>query len=231
MMTDKATIETMFDSIAPTYDKLNHILSFHIDKIWRRKAVKRIKKYHPATVIDVACGTADSTIALAKTKIPAVVGVDISKEMLEIGEKKLTSLNLNDNVFLQVKDCERLGFEDNVYDAALIAFGVRNFDDIKKCLKELRRVLKSGACLIILELSMPQNKIILALYKLYLFHILPVIGKKISGNAVAYRYLPQSIMNFPHPREFKALFEECGYKNVVHKSLSCGLCNMFEGFA
>lgn len=231
IMTDKATVETMFDSIASTYDKLNHILSFNIDKIWRKKAVKRIKEYNPVNVLDVACGTADSTIALAKMKIPAVVGVDISKEMLKIGKKKLTSLNLNDNVFLQIEDCERLGFEDNVYDGALIAFGVRNFEDIRKCLKELKRILKAGACLIILELSIPQNKIILALYKLYLFHILPVIGKKISGNAFAYHYLPRSIMNFPNPREFKTIFEKCGYKNVVHRSLSCGLCTMFEGFA
>lgn len=248
-MAEKNFVRSMFDNIAPTYDKLNHILSLNIDKIWRRKAVKRIcdllderlktkdKRINDSQrlrdsethVLDVACGTADSTIALAKAGIPHVTGVDISEGMLKVGEKKIEELNLNSVISLKVEDCENLSFDDNTFDAAFIAFGIRNFEDKKKGLKELHRVLKENGHLLILELSVPQNKILLSLYKLYFLHILPFIGKKISGNNMAYTYLPQSVMNFPRPKEFMAMMEECGFKNVRQKALTFGLCRMYEG--
>ena len=231
-MADKNFVRSMFNNIAPTYDKLNHILSLNIDKIWRKKAVKRICKNLRSSeshVLDVACGTADSSIALAKSGIPFVTGVDISVGMIKVGEEKIKSLNIN-NINLKVEDCENLSFEDNSFDSAFIAFGIRNFEDKKKGLNELRRVLKDNGHLLILELSVPQNNILLSLYKLYFLHILPFIGKKISGDSKAYTYLPNSVMNFPKPKEFMAMMEECEFKNVKQKALTFGLCRIYEGF-
>ena len=233
-MAEKNYVRSMFNNIAPTYDKLNHILSLNIDKIWRKKAVRRICKHIKDTdsqVLDVACGTADSTIALAKAGVPRVTGVDISEGMLKVGEKKIEELNLNSVISLKVEDCENLSFEDNTFDAAFIAFGIRNFEDKKKGLKELHRVLKPNGLLLMLELSVPQNKILLSLYKLYFLHILPFIGKKISGDNKAYTYLPQSVMNFPKPKDFLQTMEECGFKDVRQKALTFGLCRMYEGLS
>lgn len=239
-MAEKNYVRSMFNNIAPTYDKLNHILSLNIDKIWRRKAVKRIVKNlrnsetenlktPNSQVLDMACGTADSTIALAKAGVPRVTGVDISEGMLKVGEKKIEELNLNSVISLKVEDCENLSFEDNTFDAAFIAFGIRNFEDKKKGLKELHRVLKPNGLLLILELSVPQNRILLSLYKLYFLHILPFIGKKISGDNKAYTYLPQSVMNFPKPKDFLQTMEECGFNDVRQKALTFGLCRIYEG--
>ena len=253
-MAEKNFVRSMFNNIAPTYDKLNHILSLNIDKIWRKKAVKRIVKklknsetenlktnsqifrfsdsqiQKDSQVLDVACGTADSTIALARAGISSVTGVDISEEMLKVGETKVAAQNLDSVITLQVEDCENLSFDDDTFDAAFIAFGIRNFEDKRNGLRELRRVLKPNGHLLILELSVPQNKILLSLYKLYFLHILPFIGKKISGDSMAYTYLPQSVMNFPKPKDFLAMMEECGFKNVKQKALTFGLCRMYEGF-
>ncbi|MBR6775952.1 MAG: bifunctional demethylmenaquinone methyltransferase/2-methoxy-6-polyprenyl-1,4-benzoquinol methylase UbiE [Bacteroidales bacterium] len=253
-MAEKNFVRSMFNNIAPTYDKLNHILSLNIDKIWRKKAVKRIVKnlknsetenlktnsqtlrfsdsqiQENSQVLDVACGTADSTIALARAGISSVMGVDISEEMLKVGETKVAAQNLDSVITLQVEDCENLSFDDNTFDAAFIAFGIRNFEDKRNGLRELQRVLKPNGHLLILELSVPQNKILLSLYKLYFLHILPFIGKKISGDSMAYTYLPQSVMNFPKPKEFMEMMKECGYRNVRQKALTFGLCRMYEGF-
>lgn len=229
-MAEKNFIKTMFNDIAPTYDRLNHILSLNIDRIWRKKAVNRIKANNPENVIDLACGTADSTIALSNSGIPFVTGVDISEEMIKVGEKKIDSLKSNSTIFLKVEDCENLSFQDNSFDAAMIAFGIRNFENKKKGLKEIKRVLKANGHLLILELSVPQNVILLSLYKLYFLHIMPFIGGLISGNKKAYKYLPSSVMNFPKPDEFMSLLEECGFKKVSHKALSCGLCRIFEAY-
>lgn len=246
-MAEKNFVRSMFDNIAPTYDKLNHILSLNIDKIWRKKAVKRIVKnlktsksenlkntsqilrFSDSKVLDVACGTADSTIALAKAGIPYVTGIDISEGMLKVGEKKVKDLNLSSAINFKVEECENLSFDDNTFDAAFIAFGIRNFEDREKGLRELRRVLKDNGHLLILELSVPQNKILLSLYKLYFLNILPYIGKKISGDSEAYTYLPQSVMNFPKPKDFIKTMEECGFKNVRQKVLTFGLCRIYEG--
>ena len=253
-MAEKNYVRSMFNNIAPTYDKLNHILSLNIDKIWRKKAVKRIVKnlknsetenlktssqiqknsqilrFSDSQILDVACGTADSTIALARSGISSVTGVDISEEMLKVGETKVAAQNLDSVINLQVEDCENLSFDDDSFDAAFIAFGIRNFEDKRNGLRELRRVLKPNGHLLILELSVPQNKILLSLYKLYFLHILPFIGKKISGDSMAYTYLPQSVMNFPKPKDFLAMMEECGFKDVRQKALTFGLCRIFEGF-
>ncbi|MBQ4205030.1 MAG: bifunctional demethylmenaquinone methyltransferase/2-methoxy-6-polyprenyl-1,4-benzoquinol methylase UbiE, partial [Bacteroidales bacterium] len=207
MATDKEQIALMFNDIAPTYDKLNHILSLNVDKSWRRKAVKRLKKsladVQNPMILDVACGTADSTIQIAKSIENAdVLGLDISEKMLEIGEEKVEKRGLNDRVKLFNSCAENIDFLDDKFDAVFVAFGVRNFSDRIKGLSEILRVLKLNGSLFVLELSEPQNVIVRWFYNIYFKNILPFIGKKVSGNAAAYRYLQQTVEKFPMPNEF-----------------------------
>ena len=233
MATDNEHIALMFNDIAPTYDKLNHILSLNVDKSWRRKAVRRLKKAvagaETPVILDVACGTADSTIKIAKKIENAkVFGIDISTKMLEIGKEKATKKGLGDRISFSVSRAENIDFQDDTFDAAMVAFGVRNFSDRAQGLKEIRRVLKPNGTLIILELSEPQNVIVRWFYNLYFKNILPFIGKRVSGNANAYRYLQQTVENFPMPKEFMAMLSNCGYKELKHKALSCGLCRIYQ---
>lgn len=233
MATDTNHIELMFNDIAPTYDKLNHILSLNVDKSWRRKAVRRVKKavssIEKPLLLDVACGTADSTIALAKINDNAKVdGIDISEGMLKIGKDKVEKFGLNDRISFSVSSAENIDFQDDTFDAAMVAFGVRNFSDREMGLKEILRVLKSHGVLVILELSEPQNVIIRWFYNLYFKNILPLIGKCISGNASAYRYLQQTVEKFPMPKEFIAMLKSCGYSEIKHKALTFGLCRIYQ---
>ncbi|MBR6439439.1 MAG: bifunctional demethylmenaquinone methyltransferase/2-methoxy-6-polyprenyl-1,4-benzoquinol methylase UbiE [Bacteroidales bacterium] len=233
MATENNHIALMFNDIAPTYDKLNHILSLNVDKSWRRKAVHRVKKavsgVEKPLLLDVACGTADSTIALAKINDNVRVnGVDISEGMLKIGEEKVGKLGLNDRIIFSVSSAENIDFQDDIYDAALVAFGVRNFSDRETGLKEILRVLKPNGTLIVLELSEPQNIIIRWFYNLYFKHILPFIGKCVSGNKEAYRYLQKTVEKFPMPKEFIAMLESCGYSEIKHKALTFGLCRIYQ---
>ena len=233
MATDNEHIALMFNDIAPTYDKLNHILSLNVDKSWRRKAVKRLKKAVAGAenplILDVACGTADSTIKIAeKTENAKVFGIDISTKMLEIGKEKATKKGLGDRISFSVSRAENIDFQDDTFDAAMVAFGVRNFSDRAQGLKEIRRVLKPNGTLIILELSEPQNVIVRWFYNLYFKNILPFIGKRVSGNANAYCYLQQTVEKFQMPKEFMAMLSDCGYKELKHKALSCGLCRIYQ---
>ena len=233
MATDNNHIALMFNDIAPTYDKLNHLLSLNIDRIWRRKAVRRVKKaiknIENPSLLDIACGTADSTIALAKiNKNVSVKGIDISDKMLEIGKRKVEKLSLDNRISFANSCAENIDFHDDSFDAAMVAFGVRNFSDRKQGLKEIRRVLKPNGTLIVLELSEPQNVIARWFYNLYFKNILPLVGKRVSGNAEAYRYLQQSVEKFPMPDEFMALLSECGYINMKHKALTFGLCRIYQ---
>ena len=233
MATDNTHIALMFNDIAPTYDKLNHVLSFNVDKIWRRKAVKRVKKaiagIENPLILDVACGTADSTIALAKiNENVRVNGIDISDGMLKIGEDKVEKLGLGDRITLSKSYAEDIDFQDDTFDAVMVAFGVRNFANREKGLKEILRVLKPNGTLLVLELSEPQNVIVRWLYNLYFKNVLPWIGKRVSGNAEAYRYLQKTVEKFPMPKEFLALLDACGYKEIRHKSLTLGLCRIYQ---
>ena len=233
MATDQAHIALMFNDIAPTYDKLNHILSLNVDKSWRRKAVKRLKKAlnekPDPKILDVACGTADSTIQIAKSIENAQIsGIDISEKMLEIGKEKVEKSGLQDRIALTKSCAESIEFQDNTFDAALVAFGVRNFSDRVKGLTEILRVLKPNGTLMVLELSEPQNVIVRWFYNLYFKNILPFIGKRISGNAGAYRYLQQTVEKFPMPKEFVSTLEIVGYQDIKHKALSCGLCRIYQ---
>ena len=233
MATDKEQIASMFNDIAPTYDKLNHILSLNVDKSWRRKAVKRLKKslgdISKPKILDLACGTADSTIQIAKIIEHAeVLGLDISEKMLKIGEEKVEKLGLSDRIEFHNCCAENIDFQDDSFDAAFVAFGVRNFSNRVKGLSELLRVLKPGSSLFVLELSEPQNVIVRWFYNLYFRYILPLVGKRVSGNAEAYRYLQQSVEKFPMPKEFIKLLQDIGYQDVKHKAYSCGLCRLYQ---
>ena len=235
MATDKDSIALMFNDIAPTYDKLNHILSLNVDKRWRRKAVKCVKKaisdIERPIVLDVACGTADSTILLAKSlEYTRIHAIDISEKMLEIGKKKVENLKYEEKMKVSFTNssAENIVFNDNVFDAVFVAFGVRNFSDREKGLNEILRVLKPGGTLVILELSEPQNVIVRWFYNLYFKNILPFIGKCVSGNKEAYRYLQKTVEKFPMPEEFMEMLADCGYKELKHKALTCGLCRIYQ---
>lgn len=232
MATDKEQIALMFNDIAPTYDKLNHILSLNVDKSWRRKAVKRLRKsvaeVQNPMILDVACGTADSTIQIAKIIENAdVLGLDISEKMLEIGEEKVKKLGLESRIKFHNSCAENIDFLDNKFDAVFVAFGVRNFSDRMKGLSEILRVLKPQCSLFVLELSEPHNVIVRWFYNLYFKNILPFIGKKVSGNGAAYRYLQQTVEKFPMPKEFVKMLQDIGYQDVKHKAFSLGLCRLY----
>lgn len=229
-MPKKEGIRTMFDKIAADYDKLNHILSLNIDKIWRRKAVRELVGDKPdAKVLDVACGTGDFTIAIAKSLSPSgeVTGIDISEEMMRVGRKKIAEAGLSAELISG--DCEALPFDDNTFDRISVGFGVRNFEHIDVGLSQMLRVLKPGGRLVILELSIPTNPVVRWGYKLYFLKILPAIGGLISGSRRAYRYLPESVVNFPAPDKFAGMMKTAGFDNVRHKSLTFGICRMYIG--
>ncbi len=224
----------MFDSIAGDYDSLNHILSLDIDKIWRKRALKRIVDAPaPVQVLDLACGTGDFSIAIAKALSRStggrVTGVDLSEGMLAVMREKVRKAGLNGMISIEEGDGEALRFPDNTFDRVTIAFGIRNFEDRPKGLSEMLRVLKPGGRLVILELSRPKNPVIRWFYDLYFLHILPKIGGKISGDKAAYAYLPASVAAFPGKKAFTATMRSAGFRSVTHKALTLGICRMYTG--
>lgn len=229
-MAKKEGVKKMFDNIAPDYDKLNHILSLNIDKNWRKKAVRELAdEARPLNVLDVACGTGDFTIEIAR-KVPhgsTVVGVDISDGMIAVGLEKLAKLGID--AALEVADCEALPYEDNTFDRISVGFGVRNFEHLELGLSEMYRVLSPGGKLVILELSVPSNAFIRWCYKLYFLKILPFIGGLVSGDRSAYEYLPASVLRFPTPDKFMSIMKSAGFDVVEHRALTLGVCRMYIG--
>lgn len=229
-MAKKEGVKKMFDNIAPDYDKLNHILSLNIDKNWRKKAVRELAdEARPLNVLDVACGTGDFTIEIAR-KVPhgsTVVGVDISDGMIAVGLEKLAKLGID--AALEVADCEALPYEDNTFDRISVGFGVRNFEHLELGLSEMYRVLAPGGKLVILELSVPSNAFIRWCYKLYFLKILPFIGGLVSGDRSAYEYLPASVLRFPAPDKFMSIMKSAGFDVVEHRALTLGVCRMYIG--
>jgi len=230
-MPKKEKVQQMFDNIAPTYDKLNHIMSLSVDKLWRRHALKEIVDGTPQRILDVACGTGDSTISIARAAAEGtkVTGADISEGMMALVLEKAGKAGVKDRIDLQVADGEALPYEDGAFDRVTCAFGIRNFEHKEKGLAEFRRVLKPGGKAVILELSVPQNRVIRWVYDLYFLHILPWVGGSISGDKAAYRYLPASVHNFPAPNDFCAMMEAAGFRSVRCKTFTLGLCRMFVG--
>ena len=229
-MAKKEGVKKMFDNIAPDYDKLNHILSLNIDKNWRRKAVRELAdEARPLNVLDVACGTGDFTIEIAKKVAPdsRVVGVDISGGMIAVGLEKLSKLGINAS--MEVAYCEALPYEDNTFDRISLGFGVRNFEHLELGLSEMYRVLTPGGKLVILELSVPSNAFIRWGYKLYFLKVLPFIGGLVSGDRGAYEYLPASVLRFPAPDKFMEIMKSAGFDIVEHTALTLGICRMYVG--
>ena len=225
-MPPKEGILALFDSIAKGYDRFNHLSSLNADKGWRRKAVRVIVNTHePLMVLDVATGTADLAIAVAKkaAKGSRVIGVDLSEGMLEVGRKKAEGFP----VTLLQGDAEALTFADGTFDCVSVAFGVRNFENLSLGIKEMFRVLKPGGRLVVLELSYPDNRFLLWCYKLYAFKILPAIGTRLTGNRGAYIYLPNSILRFPKPSVFLPLLREAGFSSAKASSFTFGICRMY----
>ena len=221
-------IRDMFDSIAPKYDTLNHVLSFGIDKGWRRRTVRMVAARRPASVLDVATGTADLAIGMAK-KCPEIeiTGVDLSPEMLEIGVEKVKEAGFSDRVRLEVQNALNMGFDDGSFDAVTCAFGVRNFEDTGKGLSEFYRVLRNGGALYILEFSVPEKGIFSSLYLWYFRHILPVIGRMVSADEKAYTYLPESAVSFAQGEEFVKLLEKTGFKDIFARKLTKGVATLY----
>ena len=230
-MPKKEYVREMFDSIAPTYDRLNHILSLDVDRLWRRHAIRAIVDGTPQRILDVACGTGDSTVAAARSAAPGsrVVGVDISEGMMALVRAKAEKEGVADRISLQVADGEDLPFGEGSFDRVTCAFGIRNFEHKDLGLKEFHRVLRDGGRAVILELSLPERKGLRKLYDLYFLHILPKVGGFLSGKKEAYRYLPASVHGFPPEGEFRAMMEAAGFRNVTGKALTFGLCRMFVG--
>ena len=221
----------MFNDIAPSYDRLNHLMSLGIDNIWRKKALKEIVDGTQQQILDVACGTGDSTIAIAKAMEPGgrVTGIDISAGMMEPLMRKAAHEGVHDRIKLLQADALQMPFEADSFHRVTCAFGIRNFEDRKKGLAEFLRVLKPGGKAVILELGIPDKPFIKTLYDIYFRHILPLIGGIISGNRAAYRYLPESVYAFPRPEAFCAMMERAGFHNVRHRNFTFGLCRLFIG--
>lgn len=224
----KAQITQMFDTISGEYDGLNRVISFGIDVKWRKEIVDNLKAAGVKQVIDLATGTGDLAISIAQNTQAEVVGVDISKGMLEVGNKKLNALGLTDKVEMLVADAENLPFNDESFDAATVAFGVRNFEDLQTGLSEILRVLKPGGTLLILETSVPEKFPFRQGYKIYTNFIMPVVGKIFSKDKKAYGYLSESANNFPYGMTFNNILSEIGFKEVRHLPQTFGVATIYE---
>jgi demethylmenaquinone methyltransferase / 2-methoxy-6-polyprenyl-1,4-benzoquinol methylase len=225
----KVQVTKMFDKIAPYYDYLNRLLTVGIDTIWRSKAIEVMSTGNPKQILDIATGTADLAIEAAKKLNPDhVTGMDISKEMLAIGSKKVFNKKLNDIITLEQGDSEFLKYEDNSYDLVSSAFGVRNFQDLKKGLSEMYRVLSPGGQIVVLEFSRPKKFPIKQAFNLYFKNILPLIGKIKSKDDKAYKYLYESVQVFPDYNRFTDILDQIGFKESKWSSLSFGICTIYS---
>lgn len=221
-------VKQMFDDIAPTYDRLNHILSLSIDKIWRRRVVRAVRRLGAKQILDIATGTGDLAIAMArKIKDATICGADLSPEMLAVAKAKVSKANLAERISLMEGNAEHLPLADTSVDAVTIAFGIRNFENKENCLRELRRIIRADGHLVILEFSNPKNRLIGWCYRLYSHNILPWIGSLISSNRSAYEYLPASVDSFPNPDKFSQMIESAGFKMVKRRSQSFGIAQIY----
>lgn len=223
----KSQVEDMFDNIAPKYDLLNHVLSMKIDVLWRETLVKWMNKDQPQLVLDVATGTGDLAIAVHKGTKANIVGLDLSQQMLNVGIEKVKKQNLQNSISMMKGDAENLPFEDNKFDAVSVAFGVRNFENLTKGLAELRRVVKEGKSVYILEFSKVEG-FLAPFYMFYFKNILPMIGRLVSKDHRAYTYLPDSVNAFPYGEKMKQILLDIGFKSVEYKKLSLGIATIYK---
>ena len=222
----KKQVTKMFDNIAGSYDFLNHTLSLGMDNVWRKVAIKKLRK-NSATILDIATGTGDFAISAAKYTNANITGIDISQGMLDIGINKISKKGLTDRIELQLADSEDLPFQQNSYDGITAGFGVRNFENLNKGLSEMHRTLKPGGVVAILEPSEPTYFPLKQLYKLYFHHILPFIGGIISKDKNAYSYLPDSVSAFPSGNDFLTELDKVGFKEYKHIPLTFGIVSLY----
>ena len=224
----KEAVESMFNSIAWRYDFLNHFLSFGTDRLWRKKAIRTIALTHkPQYILDVATGTGDLAIAAIRLNPIKITGIDISEGMLEIGREKISRLGLSEKIELLKGDSENIGFNNDTFDVAMVAFGVRNFGDPLGGLKEMNRVTRSGGMIMVLEFSRPVTFPFRQIYNFYFLNILPFFGRIFSKDSKAYRYLPESVMKFPDNEHFLGLLNEAGFREARQRKLSGGIASIY----
>lgn len=226
-------IRRMFNRIAPKYDQLNRIISLGLDRPWRKRALHLLAPYAPQRVLDVATGTGDLAIEIIQTISSAkeVVGVDISEEMMRVGQEKVHQAGLDTKISFERQDCTAMTFEADSFDAATIAFGIRNFSDIPAAAAELHRVLRTGGVLIIAELSVPTNPLLRLGYKLYAGQIIPLIGRLISKDRDAYTYLPKSIAAVPQRERMVEILRKAGFSEAFYESIFPGTCTIYVAIA
>ena len=221
-------VRGMFNDIAPTYDRLNHILSLDIDKLWRKRVVRIVRKLGAKHIMDMATGTGDLAIAIAqKIEDSTIYGADFSSEMLAVAKQKIEALGLAERISLTECNAEDIPIADEAVDAATIAFGVRNFEHQREALTEIKRTIRKGGHLIVLEFSNPSCAFVRWCYRLYSHYILPAIGRLVSKHATAYTYLPESIDQFASPEAFSTLLKEVGFDSIERKSQSMGIAHIY----
>ena len=221
-------VEQMFDNIAPTYDTLNHRLSWDIDRGWRKKAIRQLAPHRPQTILDVATGTGDFAILSAQMLKPrTLIGADIREGMMEIGRQKVKRLGLDGTISFAKEDCLQLSYDDNTFDAVTAAFGIRNFADLDKGLREMCRVLKPGGHLSIVELTQPVSFPMKQLFHLYSHTFLPVYGRLISKDSSAYTYLTKTIEAFPQGERMMDILKKAGFRDVAFRRLTFGISTLY----
>ncbi|MEW4924273.1 bifunctional demethylmenaquinone methyltransferase/2-methoxy-6-polyprenyl-1,4-benzoquinol methylase UbiE [Algibacter sp. 2305UL17-15] len=227
-LSKKEQVSKMFDTISGDYDNLNRVISFGIDVKWRKKVVKLVKAQQPKAVLDIATGTGDLAIAMADTNAEKIIGLDISSGMLEVGKQKIDKKGLSARIEMVLGDSENMPFEDNTFDAITVAFGVRNFETLKKGLKEILRVLKPGGVFVILETSIPTKTPYKQGYKFYTKNILPLIGRVFSKDRSAYKYLCESASVFPYGEALNNILREIGFINVEDFPQTFGVATIYK---
>ena len=225
----KQEVAEMFDNISARYDFLNHFLSLGIDKIWRRKAINQLRSTPVKKLIDIATGTGDFAIAALKLNPEEVIGLDISAGMLAVGEQKMIKNKVDSIIKMQLGDSENIPYDSNYFDALTVGFGVRNFENLELGLAEMLRVLKPGGKAVILEFSKPKRFPIKQIFGFYSRYFIPFFGKRISKDAQAYSYLPESVAAFPEGKDFEEILHKIGYKNIESTLVSGGIATIYAG--
>lgn len=221
-------VEHMFDNIAGAYDKLNRILSLGIDKSWRHRAINRLKPFAPRQILDVATGTGDfAMLACRKLKPEQITATDISEGMMDVGRAKVQKAGLSDRISFSREDSASFSFANESFDAITVAFGIRNFENLDKSLAEMCRVLKTGGCLVILELTTPERFPMKQLFGIYAKAVIPALGRLFSKDKKAYKYLPQTIHVFPQGEAMKGILSRSGFSKVEFKRLTMGICTLY----
>jgi demethylmenaquinone methyltransferase/2-methoxy-6-polyprenyl-1,4-benzoquinol methylase len=223
----KQQVAHMFNSISPQYDFLNHLLSLGIDIRWRKKAIKMLRQNPPATILDIATGTGDFALEAMKLNPKKIIGLDISDGMLDVGRTKIRSRGWDQTIDMVNGDSENLPFAENNFDAVIVAFGVRNFENLEMGLSEMHRVLKPGGRVVILEFSKPRHIVMQFFYGFYFRAILPLIGRLFSRHRTAYTYLPESVKAFPDGNDFLAILKKIGFQRTSCQPLTFGVSSLY----